>query len=463
MKRFSIILLSLSVLIRASAQVSYIYRNDSTAHRIEEGILYSHPITSSTLINSIEAGDITVPIDKIDSIMGYSADVPMIEIDLSDYPQAKELWDKELYLKAKVNVKGNGLIDDLGPVDAKIKGRGNTTWNMAKKPYRIKFDKKIQIGDLKKGKNLVLLANYIDPTLMKNALTFEIAKGLGVPYVNNYTPCLVRINGVDKGAYLMTEKVGISSASVDIDETKGILFELSTEFDEPYQFKSSLYKLPVMVKDPDFDELAENDPSLTPEQRLSIWQEDFYEAEKSVRAMAPERCFDIESFINYLLVFDIARNMEIGHPKSVFIHKAELGKDSLYHFGPIWDFDYAYDKYDLINGKDVAVSPNLPLGMHDFFVLMKMASSVKERYRERLIYFIKEVYPDILKWIDSYAALVRPSAKVNGTQWLRDNSTYTIVYSSFKHEEHVEKLKDWLNQRIAYLCSTNNITDEDLN
>ena len=29
-----------------------------------------------------------------------------------------------------------------------------------------------------------------------------------------------------------------------------MLFELSTEFDEPYQFRSAVYDLPVMVKDP---------------------------------------------------------------------------------------------------------------------------------------------------------------------------------------------------------------------
>lgn len=460
MKRLIHILLATVFSLSATAQISYVYRNDSTAHRLNPEEKFAHHATPKSYV--VIAGENVIPVDRIDSVMAFNVDVPLITIDLLDYPDATELWDKELYLNARVEINGNGLISDLEPTEAQIRGRGNTTWQMHKKPYRIKFKKKMQIGNLNKGKNLVLLANYLDPTLLKNSLSFEIARALGVPYVNHYIPCLLRLNGHDKGAYLMTEKVGINSASVDIDEKKGILFELSAEFDEPYQFKSGEYQLPVMVKDPDFDELYEDDPSITPEQRLEMWKADFLIAENDVENYRPEKSFDIESFINYVLVFDITRNQEIGHPKSVYIHKTDISPDSLFHFGPIWDFDYSFNNYDLIDGKDVPVSPESPLWLHAFFRDILNSPGVKAKYRERMIYFVKEVYPGILNWIDNYARLVRPSAKLNGSQWKRDDSTYTLVYSSFNHELHVSRLKDWLERRIAYLCSTNNITEEDL-
>ena len=50
---------------------------------------------------------------------------------------------------------------------------------MAKKPYRLKFDEKINfLGNDAKEKNWVLLANYADKTLMRNALAFETARNM---------------------------------------------------------------------------------------------------------------------------------------------------------------------------------------------------------------------------------------------------------------------------------------------
>lgn len=42
--------------------------------------------------------------------------------------------------------------------------------------------------------------------------------------------------------------------------TNNCAFELSTEFDEPFKFRSDLWNLPVMVKDPDLSEIAEDNP-----------------------------------------------------------------------------------------------------------------------------------------------------------------------------------------------------------
>ena len=43
---------------------------------------------------------------------------------------------------------------------------------------------------------------------------------------------------------MLTEKIGINGASVDIDETTGILFELDTNYDEEFKFYSKRFGLP---------------------------------------------------------------------------------------------------------------------------------------------------------------------------------------------------------------------------
>lgn len=96
---------------------------------------------------------------------------------------------------------------------------------------------------------------------MRNTMAMWLARQLGIAWANDIVPCDVTFNGHDLGAFMLTGKIGINGASVDIDETQGILLELSDDYDEKYKFRSATYNLPVMVKDPDFDELAEDDPA----------------------------------------------------------------------------------------------------------------------------------------------------------------------------------------------------------
>lgn len=54
-------------------------------------------------------------------------------------------------------------------------------------------------------------------------------------------------------------------------------------------------------------------------------------------------CLDMESFVNYMLVYNICGNREILWPKSLYMYKRSI--DDVYHFGPVWDFDWAFS-YD---------------------------------------------------------------------------------------------------------------------
>ena len=58
---------------------------------------------------------------------------------------------------------------------AGIRGRGNSTWKYPKKPYAIKLDSKAEILGMPKHKRWVLLANWLDRTIMRNHISFKIA------------------------------------------------------------------------------------------------------------------------------------------------------------------------------------------------------------------------------------------------------------------------------------------------
>ncbi|MEN9819276.1 MAG: hypothetical protein RL379_54, partial [Bacillota bacterium] len=52
-----------------------------------------------------------------------------------------------------------------------IRTRGHSTRFMPKRPYRIRFDENTSIFGMKSAKNYILLANYIDRSLVRNSLT----------------------------------------------------------------------------------------------------------------------------------------------------------------------------------------------------------------------------------------------------------------------------------------------------
>lgn len=83
---------------------------------------------------------------------------------------------KKDYVSGKLTIVSSDKKECMTDALLGIRGRGNSTWGMAKKPYRIKFDSKTRLLNLNaKAKSWVLLANYADKTLMRNAVAFEVS------------------------------------------------------------------------------------------------------------------------------------------------------------------------------------------------------------------------------------------------------------------------------------------------
>ena len=402
---------------------------------------------------------------EIDSVE-IGPNVPLLIITTDEPLKGNEIQSKDYFVTATFELKGYGLYDDIEPTPVSIKGRGNSTWaQFPKKPYRLKFSEKVKICGLTKAKNYALLANYIDPTLLRNAIAFKVGKMLDFPYVNSSIPVRVILNGVDKGAYQLTEKIGINKASVNIEETEGILFELDTNYDEPYKFYSNYYRVPVMLKDPDFAELAAL-PTVeeTVDQMWSRWKNDFQAFETALNNNRNLTDYiDVESVVDYLFVYNLTGNGEPGHPKSVYMHKDSIsGK---YKMGPLWDFDWAYTFGG--NYEEEARPSTNPLfsgntaGCNFFKALIQKIPDFMDMYRERWDNFLENQQSELWAFIDEYAHAVKASAAQNGEIWPTDtwNRQYYPprgVGSTDIFPTHVENLKKWLRGRIDYIESQRN-------
>lgn len=63
---------------------------------------------------------------------------------------------------------------------ASMKGRGNSTWGYPKKPYNIKLGSKAKLFGMEKAKNWCLIANYIDLSLMRNQIAYNLGADIGM-------------------------------------------------------------------------------------------------------------------------------------------------------------------------------------------------------------------------------------------------------------------------------------------
>lgn len=345
---------------------------------------------------------------------------------------------KDNYINATITIEGNDWGEDYSG-STRIRGRGNSTWGMPKKPYRLKLDENTPVLGLLTEKDWVLLANYIDPTLMLNSVAFKIGQLLELRFTNNAIPVDLTINNEYKGSYVLTEQVELSASRVNIDKKDGVLLELDTNFDEDYKFHSTHYKLPVMVKDPD----------ITSESHFQKIKNDFQQLEDSVNSIyfpnnGYEELIDIESLAKYFVVYNLTHNMEINHPKSTYLYKDKIGK---YFMGPIWDFDWAYD----YEGKHVHFgSSTTPLFRKitdtstgtPFFTRFLEDPKFVQLYKEIWSEFHREKKNDLLEYIDWYAEMITESQKKNSQVWSNGASDFNYK---------VKQLKMWIEGRFQYI------------
>lgn len=259
--------------------------------------------------------------DGSDSFMAYYAD---------GTPALTDKKDKEMVTE---------------PVMASTRVRGNVSQLMPKKPFAVKLDSKSGVLGMKPHKRWVLLANWVDRTLMRNAIANETAKyfhdNLSDGLAWNPSGQFVELvyNGVHVGNYYLCEQIKIDGNRLDIaepydkddvysgnPEDYGYLLECEDGYDEKWQFTTKHY-IPFLFKDDGNDDMVAYASGLVGgiEDKLSAGN--YSEAYKTL---------DLTSMVDFLLIQEVMMNGELWHPKSSYMY---INEGKLYA-GPIWDFDW---------------------------------------------------------------------------------------------------------------------------
>lgn len=278
--------------------------------------------------------------------------------------QNKPITSKTDYVKCSIRINAKNMFEDFATIEsdpAEIRGRGNSTWvYYNKKPYRIKLGSKSSLLGMNSAKSWVLLANYRDPSNFMNAVAFDMARYMEMPYTNSNRFVDVYLNNNYIGMYQLTEQIQVGSNRINIDEVNGVLLSLDLD-DGPGlspgaddNFFSTVYNLPVAIKHPE---------NLTPATIEQI-KNDFAALEQLIKnrdIQGLSQFLDIKSMIDFLIIQELTRNVELIAPRSMYMYKDGSG---MYHFGPVWDFDggFAFDWASMSTGHNYFGSQSWIMG-----------------------------------------------------------------------------------------------------
>ncbi|MBQ7907614.1 MAG: CotH kinase family protein [Clostridia bacterium] len=154
---------------------------------------------------------------ELEAFFSYeSHGLPVISIDTAT---GGDVTSKTEYIVCEISVYDTEGDYHVFNQDAKIRGRGNSTWGWPKKPYKFKFDMKRDLFGFGKAKDWVLMADYGDQSLLRNCLAYQTARELGALVSSPDCQSVeVYLNGEYHGIYLLCEQIEVNENRVDVSK-----------------------------------------------------------------------------------------------------------------------------------------------------------------------------------------------------------------------------------------------------
>ncbi len=374
---------------------------------------------------AVLSGRIQVRSEEKPADLAPDTGLPVIFLDTQ-----AAITSKEDYVDGTLRIDGRGVADGLEEVTCQVRGRGNTTWTWPKKPYLVKLDQKASLFGMPKHKRWILLANFLDRTMMRNIIAMKVASMTSLDWTPRCQSVELVLNGRHAGNYLLIEQVRVDKNRVPITEmtpednsgdalTGGYLLECDFHFDNKVQWLSPHGRsnqwiwgrndvVPFGIKSPDEDEItaAQTDyiKDYIEKTASALYGKDFTDPEKGYAAW-----LDTDSFIDYWLVFEVMGNHELGNPGSVYMHKDRGGKLMA---GPVWDFDWGILSYK--------TSPQAQTGLVNGKAIWYARLFEDPAFRARVKARFEELLPKlqtIPAFIDETEKMLTRSATLNFRMW----------------------------------------------
>lgn len=381
----------------------------------------------------------------------------------------------------------DGTID-MATTNCGVRLRGNTSRHYPKKPLAIKLNEKQKVLGMPSHKRWVLLANWLDHSMMRNTVAMDVAHAVenawksgdmepGIPwnvhgqnvelvidghYVGNYYLCeQIKIGGKRLNIKDCYEDVLAANGTAAFDDC-GYLLEFDNNYDEVYKFKTTKTQMPINFK----DDLP--DATIKGQVENKINKIDEYLA--GGKYSEASELLDYNTVIDQWIIWELTQNREYTEPRSVYYY---MDGDSKLCAGPVWDFDRATFQ-NTANAKSQGNSDRIKA--YDAWVYQNNTSGLLSKWYQYLIKdpnFCKRVqerwtvmYPylqTVTADIDRHGVELKKSFGYDSKMWPTDEKSITTHKSGFsdwsgdeninEHDELVKNFKTVYKSRLEGMNS----------
>lgn len=436
---------------------------------------------SGTSIYSISKGNVSVNV-MITTYKG-SADVAGMFLNIDESKGTIDAMNSDS--EHETQCFGSVSFDGEDYAYMSMKGRGNSTWVFDKKPYNLTFykkadydsKKKVELIDGVKAKKWSLLANYLDSSLLRNKIAFDLAQALGIGLDSRFVD--VWMNGEYLGNYLLTPKKDYNTAD------NGFVLD-NDHIDDPdsgVQFKfPNIAEMPLKHNRINVEDIG--DDAVAAGVDLAWIEAYFTEAWNTVLDYDSEEYqnyFDIDSWAKMYLMFEVSKTYDC-YAGNIMMHRDGLTENDKLIAGPAWDYDVAFGRTlhkffvgvtepnqlnaeGWYNDSVGFVASSEPysilqgLGKHESF--MKRVSELYNDY--------KWAFEDLAQNVDRQKAIVEDSALMNNERWGTNHlaaeymvsptimsalgsGNYRLNYEvTLTWDNYVNNLKEFCTKRVMWL------------
>lgn len=324
-----------------------------------------------------------------------------------------------------------------------IKVRGNTSARFAKKPYKIKLEKK---GDLMaRGDKSLNDKNWVLLTAPHNLyeLGFLIGEWLEMPWAPAYEYVNLVVNGDCRGLYTLAEAVERNEKCRIVTDESGFVAER-----DPYWWNQDGEYLPSgwnpqfnwTMKYPDYEDLT-----LADKDYITGVLHDF---EEIIATDRYEELIDIDSFCKWLIAQDILGTSD-GGGTNFYLAKADDTPSSKVYVPVLWDVDSGEETVDAWSA------------VHYETMISPLFNNFNPRFRRRYVELYRELSPDVWQNVDALTASLTSDAwegfdkavALNNSRWgaAPSASLHTASHNAKDMERWFPARKLWLDNAVDEL------------
>ncbi len=440
--------------------------------------------------------EIPAGIEPSSIVWMYSENIPAVFIDTESGTSDEINSDKNYREPGYISVlEADGSTDFQLPLTY-VKGRGNTSFTeFEKKPYQIKLADDIPFLGMDSAKKWIFVSNSADPTLLRNALSRNLANHLELAQSEEGVFVDLYLNGEYVGNYYVVEKIEVEKERLDITDLEKITEIVNNETDLGlYETAwTDTTKAKQIPDDPDnitggylierdFDDRflkeVENNESyfITDAQESFILRSPEYASENQIAyineyvqnvenaILSPDGIdantekyytdmIDLDSFVRKYLLEEVTANYDGGVASSYFYKDIDSISDKLYA-GPVWDYDVTWGNAPAYLGH-ISSSPDrlTRLAAHsDSSVWFSALYNKPEFYDELTACYQNEISGHLLTLAEDVlpqlVEMTNASAAMDRVRW---DEQYILNEDTAEREEETAFLYNYIVKRKAFL------------